>query len=508
MADTASRPISRRTRGHIAALAVSAVLAAAGVLVTLLASTQAALLAGVIILLAAWGAVVGALVLLPGLGYRAVARGIRQRDDRLRAELRQRDKAHTIRLERVAQQQRRSEARVDQTLNAIRQIAGLTLEAAADEAIDVLFVTSNGAGLGHLSRLMAIAREMPEGTRVEFLTLSKAYRQAATVGFPVHYFPSADASGQETSTWNVAFREHVGGLLALRRPRLVVFDGTWVYGGLTQACEIFDVPILWVQRGMWLPEVDARSPQRHDVASVASAVIIPGDYAGPEQVNVGPGIDPVYVPPIVMTKPGHLLTRKEACFRLDLDPNRRYALVSLGKSTASAVLAAREAALQKLTAEGSPFVPVVLESPLADVMDPHPGVVRRTAYPIMPLIRAFDVMIAAAGYNSSQEAVALEVPTILVPNGESRTDDQPRRAREMAQRGLVLTAETPDQMRECLAAIVQEQVREGLVRACRSEVPADGAVPAAQAIARILSEGSWTDRAVSIIPGEERDGKQ
>ena len=51
----------------------------------------------------------------------------------------------------------------------------------------ILFTTSNGTGLGHLTRSMAIARRLPDGVEPLFLTLSAAAPVVEEMGFPVEY---------------------------------------------------------------------------------------------------------------------------------------------------------------------------------------------------------------------------------------------------------------------------------------------------------------------------------
>lgn len=129
--------------------------------------------------------------------------------------------------------------------------------------IDTLFVTSNGAGLGHITRLLAVADELTGSRGYEFLTLSKAYKQIADTSVPFHYFPSSEATGELPQRWNRIFQDYFSGLMRELRPRVVVFDGTWVYHGVSQICRANNVPLIWMQRGMWKLEVDESSTQRH-----------------------------------------------------------------------------------------------------------------------------------------------------------------------------------------------------------------------------------------------------
>ena len=54
----------------------------------------------------------------------------------------------------------------------------------------ILFVTSNGTGLGHLNRAMAISRRLPDDFDASFLTLSQAAPTVAEQGYEVDYLAS------------------------------------------------------------------------------------------------------------------------------------------------------------------------------------------------------------------------------------------------------------------------------------------------------------------------------
>src|SRR5699024_11014154 len=147
--------------------------------------------------------------------------------------------------------QERSLDRIEAELRRLNITSGSEALSLQGEGIDVLFVTSNGAGLGHISRLLAVAKQLPSTRSVAFLTMSTAYRQVADTGTRVHYFPSSDAAGVEPRTWNPVFRGHFLRLVRTVKPRVVVFDGAWVYTGITDVCRALDIPLVWMQRGMW-----------------------------------------------------------------------------------------------------------------------------------------------------------------------------------------------------------------------------------------------------------------
>lgn len=422
-----------------------------------------------------------------------------------RAELQQLQRVVVDKVEEIRVKQSRHEYYQELSLQRIedglRRLSALNPKESmqiAEPGVDVLFVTSNGAGLGHISRLTAIAKHLPAARSVEFLTMSTAYKQVAGSGITINYFPSSDAVGEPPATWNPIFRTYFHHLVQRVRPRVVVFDGTWVYTGITDVCRALGIPLVWVQRGMWKPDVDVASVQRHNAKSVADHVIVPGDFAGSEIVDVGRGLEPHYVGPILMTNREDLLPRDEACAALGLDPARQYVLLNLGGGAISDPDSIAHEALLLLQHFAPHLTPVQVVSPLAAKVEEVPGLTRISGYPVMPNARAFDVMIAAAGYNSVQEAVSLGVPTILVPNAETRTDDQVRRARGIASQGLCLVAETAQELRTAVEHMANGDRRQTQRDRMGVVEPPTGAAEAADVLEKIWEQASWPLRAETL----------
>lgn len=478
-------------------LATCVLMLVLGIALALLTDSPIALVIGVALIVGAW--IVPALY---AVRYRtraqfrktASAEDVRQAQHTVVASIK-RAREQTA---RVDNRQERTLKRLESSVRRLQVMSGESSASPLHPKLDVLFVTSNGAGLGHVSRLLAIAEALPGSRTYELLTLSAAYRQVRTPGLTVHYFPSSGASGESPSRWNRLFTAHLRELITARRPRLVVFDGTWVYTGLTEVCRAFAIPLVWVQRGMWKIEVDAASTQRHSALDVVDEVIIPGDYAVDEVVDCGPGITPVQVGPIVRTARADMVGREEACRVLGLDPDSRYVLLNLGSGLLEDGEELREAAIQVL-GERMPRAQIIqVVSPLASSPAEHQAVRTVSAYPVMPFARAFDLMIAAAGYNAAQEAVSLQIPTVLVPTTSTRTDDQVRRAEGLAEQGLALVASTPQ---EITAAITRCAEGGGLgpMREVLALVPeARGAFEAAKVLEALVTSTEWIDSAETV----------
>lgn len=346
----------------------------------------------------------------------------------------------------------------------------------------VLFMSSNGAGLGHLTRLMAVAERMDvEG---EFLTMSMGHGLASYRGHRVTYFPSASASGMEGPVWRRSLTAFLRAVMAERQPDLVVFDGTAIYEGVTHASRIASVPLVWIQRGCWKAERDRSSPQRHAAAEFCDAVVLPGDYGCVESPDLGGNVRALPVPPITLLDREDLVDAATAREELGLADDRRYVLVQLGAGNINETTDLRQAAIRAVTDLGPDWVPVVVHSPIAKEKEQPDGAVSVEAYPVARHFAAFEFAVGAGGYNFVQECAGLGLPAVLVPNPETVTDDQLRRVRGVVELGVAAMAETPDELRLAISDVGRRlpSMRQALDRL---EAPSGG-VEAATALHELL----------------------
>lgn len=351
----------------------------------------------------------------------------------------------------------------------------------------VLFATSNGTGLGHLNRAMAITRRLPPRSEVSIFTLSQAAPVVARNGIEVDYMASyrRPASGTDRA-WNLRLRAVLEGLLEERRPDVVVFDGVHPYRALTHVLSQRGAPpSIWCRRPMWR-EGSAQAPIRR--AGAFDAILEPGELAARE--DRGPTVEQraeaVRVEPIIYLDPEELLEREAAAAKLGLDPDRPTALVNLGQGGEVDGAVART--LEALAALPGMQV-AALQSSIAAGLRVPPGVVHlRSTFPMSRYLRAFDVVVAAAGYNSFHELIAFGVPTLFVPMARN-TDDQLARARWAAAEGASLAVSgANDSMLEQRVAELCDPDRAAELRArSLAAFPGNGAGPAANLVAAMAT---------------------
>jgi UDP:flavonoid glycosyltransferase YjiC (YdhE family) len=361
------------------------------------------------------------------------------------------------------------------------------------ERLRVLFTTSNGTGLGHLTRSMAIARRFADEVEPLFFTLSGAAPVVERMGFAVEYAASyaTPASGNDYR-WSRRLRGRLRAAIAEAEPDLIVFDGTHPYEALLGALPA-SVPAIWCRRALW-KRGSSRVPLGR--AGAFDAVLEPGEVA--EAEDLGPTVEvrdrAHRVGPIVLLDRDELLPRAEAEAELGLEPGGVNVLVGLGQG-----VEVREATARCLRAlAGREGVRVAaLRSAIAalDHARVPGGVVElRATYPMSRYFAAFDAAVAAAGYNAYHELIALGVPSLFVPM-HRETDDQPARARYAAERGLGLGASGPaDPALESLLAELLDADRRAEIGSRLTAVEAPrGAAEAAEWLVR-LGDRSALDR--------------
>ncbi|MEY3407096.1 MAG: hypothetical protein RL038_157, partial [Actinomycetota bacterium] len=311
----------------------------------------------------------------------------------------------------------------------------------------VLLITSNGWGLGHLIRQLAIANALPAEVRTTILTLSGGAAIAATEN--LEYAPSYSQPWITRADWHGGYlRDRILALASEVNPTHIVFDGVVPYLGLLDALRQLPARKVWVRRGLWRADANPK-PLRE--TKWFDLVIEPGDLG--DALDIGPTKnrnDALKVGVITEANLATAHNREAAAAALGVDPNKPTLLLNLGSSAIGDL------------------------QPLADVLQRFPEwqilstkdelgrtkgfdesrVIQLTGiFPLHPYLKAVDLAITSVGYNAAHEFVAMNVPAIYVA-APNVTDDQQARANAIAKLKAGWSA-SPDAPEE-LAALLNQ----------------------------------------------------
>lgn len=309
-------------------------------------------------------------------------------------------------------------------------------------ARNILFISSNGIGIGHLSQQLAIARHLPERLRPVFATMSYSMEIAAREGYQAHFLTYHRHLRAEAKDWNVSLAEEVFDLIKHLRPAILAYDATAVFGGVIEALGMYpDLFSIWVRRPMW------RESHRPfvDCASHFSAVIEPGELAvdfdhGPTAAERA-GV--LLVPPVLHVEPNERMEREAARAALQLPQHLKVVTLQLGSGSNFDMEPVRRALLEAVMRRPDTFL-LDIRSPIAAHDPPafrdHPRYRAISLFPSFRYSLAFDAAISAAGYNAFHEQILGAIPTLFVPNEADDMDLQVNRARwaELTGRGLLM----------------------------------------------------------------------
>ena len=364
----------------------------------------------------------------------------------------------------------------------------LELDSKSYSSRTVLFFATNGVGLGHLTRLYAIARKMrviDQDLNIVFVSTVPIVDQFTRDGIPFHHFPSkASITTGSTNVWNIFLKDHLSLLLQVYNPSVLVFDGVYPYHGLLGAIKNRkDLQKIWVRR----PSLKASDLPVRKLA-VFDELIIPEDsFTGPT-FSVSEKMRTTRCKPIVCIDKEELLPRDEVRARLNMPKEAVAVLVQLG----AGIVVDNSQQLAKIIQmlEEQPQVHIVngqsILSQATDLNGPRLQTIRD--YPLPVYYRGFDLAIIAGGYNSYHEAIHLGLPAICLPNPSTQSDDQVKRVQKAGEDEAMLVINIDDEasLTKAIETMLDPDSREKISQATRKLRQENGANHMAEHIIRML----------------------
>ena len=356
----------------------------------------------------------------------------------------------------------------------------------------ILFIATNGAGLGHLTRCLAVARKLKKlrpDAEIIFLTTSLALTTIKREGFTAYCIPSLMLiKNMSSGQWNALLRNMMSELLQLYRFSAVIFDGAMPYASITAALAAEQrIPKIWIRRGS--EKNSDLVSKRNEAEEDFDYIILPGE-AGEQKRNTDE--KHLVVDPIIYLDRDELWTREEVRKYLKIPADKKVVYVQLGAGNINDI----DSDINKVIVELRKHENVIMvlgESIIGNELKIiEEDIVVIKDYPNSKYFGGFDFAISACGYNSFHELLYFGVPTIFLPNMNTKTDDQYARAMisQNHNAGIVVTQLDGEQLSNAIADMCDEVKNKTMRENAVEIIQNNGANDAAQIISDIIDKVS------------------
>lgn len=356
----------------------------------------------------------------------------------------------------------------------------------------IILATSNGIGMGHLTRASAVASELKDFANPIIISMASGVVEVpkiANVNF--EYVPGRDRKWMGRFEWDKYLRDRIVALIDETDAKIVSFDGVVPYPGIIGIKSVRPkVKLVWVRRGFW--QKTSRRYLLNLQSKMMDLIITPGDFG--QSYDKGPTAgrsDSTVVKPISIYSAKNSLNKDAAKSLLGLDPTRPAVLVQLGIGEAD--LNAKMTAALKGLASWPNLQVVLTKEPITssgDNLAPAGLDIKVIRYfPLANVLSAFDAAICAAGYNSVHEELAASIPTLFIPN-QRGTDNQAERARWASDNKVALSVDQSnlDQITIRASTLADPIVRQELTNNCANLPQVTGAVEVARIFEKLINQ--------------------
>lgn len=346
---------------------------------------------------------------------------------------------------------------------------------------NMILVITNGAGLGHLTRGLAVAkrlRTIAPWLEIIFFTTCEATEVIRKEGFVYFYVPSKGLLPEQVNatTWVTMLKNHLEEIIQMYNPIGIVFEGAYPCGAIIS--HIKAKPQL---KSVWLKRESNKSDPKclKELEESFNMVIVPKEAGKSYSANEQLPKNKYYCSPIVLIDEEEAHDRQQVRKILDVKRNEKLFYIQLGNDDMQKE-GVWERVQRSLVGQKNTKL-LVAESIIgAPIVANHPNIKIIRNYPNAQYFKAVDFAITQAGYNTYHEMVYFTIPTLFIPNMQTVLDDQMKRAMYLERRGAALCLRDVNRLNEAINHL-QSQRKEIIdkLTLCKEE---NGAIEAAKLI--------------------------
>lgn len=346
----------------------------------------------------------------------------------------------------------------------------------------VLFVVTNGAGLGHLTRGLAVARrlrQLDETIEIIFCSTSLATEVIREMGFMYYYLPTKHVMPKSTTNgmWNKYLSQTLEMIIEVHHPHMVVYDGVYPYSSLISTLNKHKLIKIWLKRESYKAGTDDGT----EMEKRFSLTIVPGE-AGLRRLP--DTAKKKYVNPIILLDKEEAHQREAIRDELKISYQNKLFYVQLGAGVINDTNPVLHRVIDLILK--NPENRILLgESIIGKHLDmKHQQLTTIRSYPNSQYFKAIDYAVSASGYNTFHELLYYGVPSIFIPNTQTSKDDQVARVKRCTAKKACLMAYENKISETTFNQLIQNErvFRKNSERL----IPVNGALEAAQII---LNEG-------------------
>lgn len=309
----------------------------------------------------------------------------------------------------------------------------------------ILFYAVNGLGLGHVTRLLAIAgeiRRLRPDAEILFITSSEADSVIYEEGFPAVKVPSkniARESGLRARIHVRILQETAWSVFSSFNPHITVVD-TFPLGFAYELDPVLKwrtCKFVFVYRQR---KEEKTSQKRFQSALCKYDLVIVPHERQEFGVKIPGEVKSLFAGKIIIRGKRDLLPARQVKEEHNLPLEKKCVLITLGGGGQEGLEQVIDNVVSALK-DHKNIHPVAAHGSLMRSLNTQNGCSTIKRYfPLCELYNAFDYVIAGCGYNTVNELLYFNKPALFLPF-ERLIDDQERRAQWLYDAGLGLTAD-------------------------------------------------------------------